>query len=290
MECAIVIPAFNEAAALRGVLEELVTYLGQQRIAAQVIVVDDGSSDRTAEEALAVPGVRLIRHPYNKGYGAALKTGIQAAQTEWCITYDADRQHTPDLISLFLPFLTDGNDMVVGKREGYRGPWIRQPGKKLISFVANYVTERKIPDLNSGLRAFRRAAFLRYMHLFPNGFSLSTTSTVCFFKENLNVVYVPIRIRERVGKSTVRPRDFGKTLMLVLRIIMLFSPLRIFLPACFFFALLTVADIALEYAMTKSIANQSAVALVSLASLTFFFGLLADQIAAIRREHLRQAS
>ncbi len=290
MECSVIIPAFNEAAALRSVLEELVAFLRQQNIAAQVIVVDDGSTDRTADEVRAVPGVQLIRHPYNKGYGAALKTGIRAATTEWCFTYDADRQHTPDLIALLLPHCTEGNDMVVGKREGYRGPWIRQPGKKLISMVANFVTERKIPDLNSGLRAFRRSAFLRFMHLFPNGFSLSTTSTVCFFKEGLNVVYVPIRIRERVGKSTVRPRDFGKTLMLVLRIIMLFSPLRIFLPACFFFAFLTVADVVIQFILTGDFTNKSTVALISLTSLTFFFGLLADQIAALRREHLRQAS
>ncbi len=285
MRFTIVIPAYNEGEGLGDVLRRLTTHLREKAVDATVIVVDDGSKDDTAAVAEAVTGVRVIRHPYNKGYGAALKTGVRAADTEWCITYDADGQHTPDLIDTLIPHCVVPNDMVVGKREGYKGPLIRQPGKRVLAWVANYLTERDIPDLNSGLRAFRREVFLRYVHLFPNGFSLSTTSTVCFFKEGLNVVYVPIRIQKRAGAtSTVKARDAARTFMLIVRLIMLFSPLRIFLPVSGFFLLLTVADLVYEFSVTGNITNKSSVALVTLTSLTFFFGLLADQVAAVRRE------
>jgi glycosyltransferase involved in cell wall biosynthesis len=284
MDCTVVIPAFNEERCIADVLKTLTSFLRERNLPWKVIVVDDGSKDRTAEEAGSVPGVQVIRRPYNKGYGAAIKTGIEAAQTEWCITYDADNQHRPENLLALLPHLKEPYHMIVGARNGYKGPWIRQPGKKLLQWVANYLTQQKIPDLNSGLRAFRREQFLEYRHLFPNGFSLSTTSTVCFFRENLNVLYVPITIQPRTGRSTVRLHDGGRTLMLILRLIMLFSPLRIFLPASFLFGFLTLADLLFEFHTTGNFTNKSSVALITLTSLTFFFGLLADQVAAVRRE------
>jgi glycosyltransferase involved in cell wall biosynthesis len=284
MSFSVIIPAFNEGKSIEGVLRELMEYLRSHHPDCEVIVVDDGSDDETAALAENVSGVRLLSHPYNKGYGAAIKTGIRAAKNEWCITYDGDSQHTPDLIPLLLAQCKDPNHMVVGRRERYVGPWIRRPGKWLLQKIANWLTGKRIPDLNSGLRAFHRKEFLKYQHLFPDGFSLSTTSTVCFFRANLNVIYVPIRIRARIGKSTVSASDAPRTLMLIIRLIMLFSPLRIFLPTSIFFALLTILDIFYEFSITGSFTNKSSIALLSLTSLTFFFGLLADQIAAIRRE------
>lgn len=283
MNFTVVIPAYNEAEGIQDVLQALLSYREQHNIDFSVIVVDDGSTDGTAETIQTNEHINVVSHPYNKGYGAALKTGIAAANTEWAITYDSDGQHTPDLISALVPSMSDGMDMVVGKREGYKGPWIRQPGKWLIQITANFLTERNIPDLNSGLRAFRRDAFMRYHHLFPNGFSLSTTSTVCFFKEGLNVTYVPISIQPRKGSSTVRPRDAGKTLMLVLRLTMLFSPLRIFLPASILLGIATVAIMGYEIYHFQNISD-AGLALLSLTTILFFFGLLADQIASIRRE------
>ncbi len=286
MHFSIIIPAFNEESAIGDALRSLANYLKAHALDGEVIVVNDGSTDGTAAAVSAVPGVRLLSHPYNKGYGAALKTGMRAASTKWCITYDADGQHTPDLLHLMLEHCKEPNNMVVGKREKYEGPWIRRPGKWLLAKVANAMTGTTIPDLNSGLRAFRREDFLKYMHLFPHGFSLSTTSTVCFFRAGLNVVYVPVKIQKRAvtGTSTVGPKDAVKTFMLIVRLMMLFSPLRIFLPASVFFALLTATDMAYEWNLTGSFTNKSAIALFTLTSLTFLFGLLADQIAAIRRE------
>ncbi|MBI3331835.1 glycosyltransferase family 2 protein [Candidatus Peregrinibacteria bacterium] len=283
MKLSIVIPAYNEEQGIVSVLRELVAERDRLHADWEIILVNDGSKDRTAQLARSVQGVTVISHPYNKGYGAALKTGIRAASGEWCMTYDADHQHTPNLVTALLPHCTPENDMVVGKREGYQGPWIRQPGKRLIAAVANYLTQQKIPDLNSGLRAFKRSQFLRFLHLFPNGFSLSTTSTVCFFKEHLNVIYVPITIQARVGKSTVKMRDAVKTVMLIVRLIMLFSPLRIFLPAAVISGILATALLIYELVMFQNVSD-SAVALLSLTAILFFFGLLADQIAAIRRE------
>ncbi|MFA7681911.1 MAG: glycosyltransferase family 2 protein [Candidatus Peribacteraceae bacterium] len=289
MSVTIILPAYNEARHIGAVLQDLHAFLQERHIAAEVIVVDDGSGDNTAQQAQNVGGVRVIIHPRNKGYGAALKTGVRAAKSEWVITYDADGQHKPEHIALLLPHLQENVDMVVGKREGYKGPWIRQPGKWLISKVANYLTEQHIPDLNSGLRAFRRSAFLQYEHLFPNGFSLSTTSTVCFFKEGLGVQYVPITIQARTGKSTVRPRDAVKTLMLVFRLTMLFSPLRIFLPTSIVVGCITVALFIYELAVNQNVSD-AGVALLTFTGILFFFGLLADQVAALRREIGKRSS
>ena len=283
MSLSIVIPAYNEVGVIAQVLRNLISYLSEHAIPANIIVVDDGSTDGTLTQAQMVLGVKVIPHKYNKGYGAAVKTGIRAADTDWVITYDADGQHTPDLVEKLLPELNESNDMVVGKREGYKGPLIRQPGKKVLSLVANHLSEYKIPDLNSGLRAFRRNTFLKYAHLFPNGFSISTTSTVCFLRERLNVSYVPISIQPRTGKSTVKARDAIKTLMLIVRLMMLFSPLRIFLPLTFISGLTAISLLVIELAVHQNV-SYSAVALITLTCFLFFFGLLADQVAAVRRE------
>ena len=192
-----------------------------------------------------------------------------------------------DLLDVIFKACTDEADLVIGQRMGYTSPWIRRPGKRLLAWVAEYLTEAKIPDLNSGLRAFRRERFLAYAHLFPNGFSLSTTSTVCFLKEKLNVVFVPIRIQPRKGKSTVRASDGGKTFMLIFRLIMLFSPLRIFLPTSILCGLIALAVLIQDIFIDRNISD-SALVMLSLTGLLFFFGLLADQVAAVRREINRQ--
>ncbi len=283
MNLTIIIPAFNEAEGIGAVLTTLRSFLDQQNVQAEIIVIDDGSTDGTGDKASLIQGVRVITHIRNKGYGAALKTGIGAATTEWVITYDSDNQHTPENLAAVLPALKDNVDLVIGKREGYSGPLVRQPGKRIIGVVANYLTETKIPDFNSGFRAFRREKVLPYLHLFPNGFSFSTTSTVCFLKEGLNVLFVPIHIKERTGKSTVRPRDAVKTFMLILRLIMLFSPLRIFMPATVVLAVTAIVEVSYELIVHRNFSD-AGVALLSLTCMIFFFGLLADQVATLRRE------
>jgi len=283
MDFTIIIPAYNEARGIENVLRHLTSSIREKNMSATVIVVDDGSTDDTAKIARTIGGIVVISHSHNKGYGAAIKTGVRAAESEWVLTYDADGQHSLENIEALIPYLNTKNDLVIGMRKGYKGPWIRQPGKWFIHLVANYLTEKKIPDFNSGLRAFRRSIFLQYTHLFPDGFSLSTTSTVCFLKEGLNVDFVPITIQARTGKSSVRPRDALKTLMLVFRLTMLFSPLRIFLPASFILGCLTIITFWYELAIYQNISD-AGVALLTFTGILFFFGLLADQVAALRRE------
>src|SRR5512142_2111998 len=214
----IIIPAFNVEASIGTTLSGL----GEWQSRAEVLVVDDGSTDCTGEIAKRA-GVRVIRHMHNKGYRAA--TG------DIIVMMDADGEHNAGQISTLLGAFDD-NDMVVGARgKGSHAPMLRRPGKWLLSLVANYLAETKIPDLNSGFRAFRRDVALRFLHLLPNGFSFTTTLTLACFKEGYNTAYVPITTTPRVGKSTVSPiRDGFNTIMLIIRIIALFDPIKVFLP------------------------------------------------------------
>jgi len=223
----IIIPAFNEAQALKSVLASLRTPAFD--FVQEIIVVDDGSSDGTAEVAQAV-GVRVIRHYRNMGYGAALKTGIRASQTEFVLTMDADGQHLAEDVRRLWDAISD-YDMVVGQRTGLQqSPLWRMPGKWLLWMMANYLTQHTIPDLNSGLRLLRREAALKYLHICPAGFSFSTTITMALISRGYKVGYVPITIQRRLGKSTVTLNTGLNTLILILRIASLFDPLRLFIP------------------------------------------------------------
>lgn len=283
----IIIPAFNVEASIGGTLQGLAAW----RDRAEIIVVDDGSSDCTGDMARQA-GVRVIRHMHNKGQGAALKTGIRAATGDIVVTMDADGEHTADQVAALLDAFDD-NDMVVGARaKGSNAPLLRRPGKWVLASLANYLTETNIPDLNSGLRAIRRDIALRFLHILPNGFSFSTTLTLALLKEGYNTAYVPITTKPRIGRSTVNPiKDGFAAIMLIIRIIALFDPLKVFLPAS---AALFV--IGLGYWIASGIFRYAAKvepafhiptgALMMMVSavIVFMFGILADQVSAIRRE------
>lgn len=253
--------------------------------------MDDGSTDCTGDTARQA-GLRVIRHAHNKGYGAALKTGIRAACGDIVVIMDADSEHNADQIDSLLDAFDD-NDMVVGARgKGSNAPLLRRPGKWLLSLVADYLAETKIPDLNSGFRAFRRDVALRFLHLLPNGFSFTSTLTLACFKEGYNIAYVPIVTGKRIGTSTVNPlRDGLNTLMLIVRIIALFDPLKVFLPAS-----LSLFSIGILYWVVSMIFRYNAQidpfvhiptgAMIMLVSsvIVFMFGILADQVSALRRE------
>jgi len=278
----VIIPAYNEEQIIGEVLANLKNYLEASfPNLYEIIVINDGSTDQTRQVVENISGVTLINHPYNKGYGAAIKTGVKNANSDWVLMFDSDGQHKPEYIKDLLAH-TQNYDMIVGERKGFKTPLIRRPGKKILELIANYLVERKIPDLNSGLRLIKKEYLLNFLHLLPDGFSLSTTSTLAFFKKGLNVKYVPITINKRAGKSTVSPKDALKTLMLILRIIFLFSPLRIFLPASLFLFSLALIFAVLDL-IQRNITDITILLFIS-SILIFFFGLLADQIAAIRRE------
>lgn len=278
----IIIPAFNEEKSIGNVLNGLRYW----RERAEIIVVDDASTDGTADIA-ASAGVRVLRHSRNKGYGAALKTGIRAASGDVVLMMDADSEHNATQIGALLDALGE-NDMVVGARaKGSFTPFIRRPGKWILGKVANYLAQTKIPDLNSGLRAFKRDVANRFLHILPNGFSFTTTLTLALFKEGYNIVYVPIVTTKRVGSpSTVNPiHDGFNTIMLIIRIISLFDPLRVFVPTSVFLFLAGVAYWALDIYLRQRVNIPTGAVLVILASvIIFMFGILADQVSAIRRE------
>ncbi len=277
----IVIPAFNEENGLPDVLKNLRAWL--QR-GAEIIVVDDGSTDDTARVA-SEGGARVIRHRNNKGYGAALKVGIRAAEREIVVTFDADGQFDTNEIEKLVNALNDC-DMAVGVRpQGAGSPTLRKPGKWLLGKTANYLAQTDIPDLNCGFRALRVETAKRFLNLLPNGFSFTTTLTLAMFKDGYNVAYLPITVHPRTtGTSSVRVADGFSTLLLIIRIIALFDPLKVFLPAS---ALLFL--IGILYSIFDSIAfarlniAAGAVVLFVSAVMVFMFGILADQVSAIRR-------
>lgn len=277
----IIVPAFNEENSIGNVLQGLAAW----RDRAEIIIVDDASTDRTAEIAEQA-GFRVIRHRLNKGYGAALKTGIRACQGDIVVMMDADSEHNAAQISNLLNDFGD-NDMVVGARaKGSHAPLIRRPGKWLLSQVANYLAQTEIPDLNSGFRAFRKDVAKLFLHILPNGFSFTTTLTLALFKEGYNIAYVPITTTPRVGTSTVNPiRDGLNTMMLIIRIIALFDPLRVFVPTSAVLFLTGVVYWLADLLLRQRLNIPSGAIILILASvIIFMFGILADQVSAIRRE------
>lgn len=226
----VVIPAYNEGQSVSGTLLELKTLLSTQHIEAEIILVDDGSNDNTSEVALE-SGVRVLRHHSNRGYGAALKTGILAASHKVIAMVDADGtypfSYLPDMLDAL-----ESADMVVGARTGQNVhiPWVRRPAKWALNKLANYVTGYKIPDINSGLRVFRKDTVLQYFSILPDQFSWTTTVTLAMLCDHYAIKYIPIDYRPRIGKSKIAPWDAGTFTVLTLRMAILFRPLRVFLP------------------------------------------------------------
>jgi len=282
LSATIIIPAYNEEEAIGQTLEKLVELKVHEDH--EIIVVDDGSSDSTAEIAAAYP-VRLLRHHVNKGYGASLKTGIRKAEKDIVLFMDSDGQHDPADISRILEKLDEGYDMIIGERsKTSHQVKRRKAGKRMIRRMGEYLVEQKLPDYNSGFRGFHREVMAGMLHLMPNGFSLSTTSTLAYLKEGYNVGTIPIEVGERVGrKSNVKMvKDGSKTILLLFRIIMLFNPLKVFFPISIFIFLAGLAFGVTGFIIFDRFSN-GAVVLTMLGMFLFFIGLVADQISILNR-------
>jgi glycosyltransferase involved in cell wall biosynthesis len=275
----ILIPAFNEEKAIASVVERL----KKSHPDDEILVVDDASTDQTAKLA-ETAGARVIRHQFNLGYGGALKTGIRHAQNEILMFFDADDQHDPADIHPIVEAL-ENTDMAVGARPKGSGALYRRSGKWFLHRVANYLVGHPIPDLNSGLRAIRRNLALQFLHLLPNGFSFSTTITLALMRSGFQVAYVPIKVKERIGKSTLSLKDFFKTLFLIIRMITLFAPLKIYVPVTGL--LLLIAIPSLIYDILQHNITDTTVLLWLMTVVIFLFGLLADTVALMSRRDLR---
>lgn len=278
----VIIPAYREEGSIGDVVKHLLVALPDITNSFELIVINDGSDDATAQRAMAA-GARVISHPYNKGYGASLKTGIRAAKGQSVVFMDADGQHrTTDL-----PLLLNNRahyDMVVGSRAGTAGsPLWRKPGKKILGWIVNRLSGHKVPDFNSGFRAIDRRLALRILPLMPDGFSFSTTSTIACFRGGFTVGYVPIQVQPRtMGVSSVTVNDGFRTLLLIIRLVTIFAPLRVFLPV----SALTLAVGAFFVGQAYLTIGEASLKgiLMILAALHFFlFGLLMDQVSALRR-------
>lgn len=285
IDLTIIIPAFNEEKGIEETMNNLLPLCLQREW--KIIVVNDGSTDTTGEMLTRFGDkITVITHPYNKGYGSSLKTGIRNASTPLVAFYDADGQHQPEDLAVLVDNMGI-NDMIVGQRgKDSHQDWLRKPGKWVLKRVANFLTERKIPDLNSGLRIIKREIILSMIHLFPGGFSFSTTSTIAFMNMGYSVSYYPIKVRQRKGKSSVRQLKHGSsTILLILRLIVLFNPLKVFIPASI---ILFVSGIIYEavfgiIAVKRLTLIPGALLLILSGVLIFFFGLVVDQISELRK-------
>lgn len=283
MKVSFIVPAFNEEKAAPEAVRGLKNFLDKSGdIEFEIIVVDDGSADKTAEFLSQIQGIKLISHPYNKGYGASLKTGIANSNYDWVFFFDSDGQPRPEEIPNLLKYAGEF-DMVVGARTETNAPLIRQPGRKFLNFMANYLAEKKIPDINCGFRLVKKSEIERFWHLLPESFSLTTTITLAFLKSGLNVKYVPITPNKRAGgKSMVKPKHAIRMFFLIFRTIILFSPLRVFIPATSFLFLLGIASFI--YDLSRLNLGDTTILLFISSLIIFLFGLVADQLSAIRRE------
>lgn len=280
----IIIPAYNEEQGIGAVLDGVLALAEAKDWA--VLVVDDGSTDGTPD-VLSRYGnrIRIIRHSSARGYGASLKTGIMAARSENVMFFDADGQHDPaDIPSVAEALKT--RECVFTVRPRHAGiPLVRRPGKWLLHRLCNFLANRKIPDINSGFRAGRRHIYMRMLELLPDGFSFSTTSLMYVMRSRFSHVFVPIQCHDRKGTSQVRIfYDGVKTLLLALRLIMLFDPMRAFgYPALW----LMGAGIAYQlyiFITFRFTVVGGALLMILAGVILFFFGLLGDQIASLRKE------
>jgi len=278
-DTSIVIPAYNEAAGIGAVVRELTASAPWR----EVLVVDDGSTDDTGAQAAAA-GARVIRHPYNKGNGAAVKTGIRHTTGALVLIIDADGQHAPgDAVRLVS--LLGAYDLVVGARSRRsQATAARRLGNSLLNGIASYLTEQRIPDLTSGFRAARRECLVEFLHLLPNGFSTPTTTTLAFMKVGYSVRFEPVEAARRQGESKIRLGPDGVSFFLILlKVITIFSPLRIFLPISFA-AFVGGAAYAAWTIATQSHVTNSSVLLILLSVVIFLVGLISEQISSLRFE------
>lgn len=280
-EVSIIIPAYNEEAGIDQFLKELIELLESSSLKFEIIVVNDGSIDKT-ELILSHwhSQIKTINHSLNRGYGASLKTGVLASRYELICIIDCDGTYPSDQIPALVNKI-DPADMVVGTRTGatVNIPWLRKPAKWILNQLANYLVERKIPDLNSGLRVMKKDAVKRFFKILPNGFSFTSTLTLAFLANNFSVEYIPINYHHRTGKSKIRPiRDTLNFLQLIIRTCLYFNPLKIFLPMSLFLFLSSTFLLFYSYFFTPKVMDISTIVLFVASIQMLAIGMLADLI------------
>jgi polyisoprenyl-phosphate glycosyltransferase len=281
----IVIPAFNEEKAIKETIDccqkllAAVPYRGPH----EIVVIDDGSSDRT-DEIVKETGVRLIRHLQNLGYGKSLKDGIAAAQNDTILISDADGSYAPESAALLLDRFTQGYHLVIGRRQGgyYYESWYKWPMRHLLQWIVEFVVGRKVPDVNSGFRVFSRAELIPYFSHLCDTFSFTTSQTLAYFMTHKSVMFVPISYEKRIGRTKVKLfRDALRTMQYIVQTILYFNPLKIFILmsiACLFLGVLGVlVTVASGVKMGYFIGLGAIISSI----IVFSIGLLAEQLRQI---------
>lgn len=280
----IIVPAFNEVDIIGQVVDTIIHCMSENGSAYELIVVDDGSTDGTAETVQA-KGVRLIRHGVNQGYGAALKTGIRQSRHPLLAIIDSDGTYPVDALPRLLAYMHE-YDMAVGARTGehVKIPFLRRPAKWFLKKLADYLSGCKIPDLNSGLRVFRRELAERFFGIFPDGFSFTTTITLAALTNGYQVKFLPINYYKRTGQSSIKPmRDFLGFLLMVIRLVVYFKPLNVFLPMSGGLLVIGLTKAAIDFFHQNYFGVGSAIVMLSALQIACL-GLLADMI--LRRTRL----
>jgi len=279
LQVSVIIPAYNEQAAIGAVVRDVVATVPDLK---EVIVVDDGSTDGTADAAEEA-GATVLRSPYNKGNGASVKAGIRRATGDIVVMMDGDGQHSATDVARLLEPIHNGHDMCVGARTfGSHAGIHRGLANWLYNTLASYVAGHKIPDLTSGFRAIRRQVARRFVYLLPNTFSYPSTITLALFRAGYSVAYVPIEAARRVGQSKISyMRDGTRFLLIITKIATLFAPAKVFVPASAIFFGLGLAWYAHTYFFSHRFTNMSAFAMLFGVQL-FLLGFIAEQVAQLR--------
>ena len=278
----IVLPTYNEEAAIGQVINDVKKTMSQTSYDYEIIVIDDASTDKTVEVA-EFHEVKVIKRSINRGSGASRKTGIRSANGEIIVMLDADCSYEASDIPKLLEHFPE-YDQVNGARTSEEGSLkiLRAPAKWLIKKLACYLTDTKIPDLNTGFKAFKKDIMMRYLWVIPDGFSCVTTMTLAFISEGYNVKYVPTKYHKRVGKSKFHPvLDTYSYILTIVRMVMYFNPLKIFLPVSLFMfvaaSLKTIHDLFINVIPDTTFMN---VVLLISSVIIAVLGLLADLIVA----------
>jgi glycosyltransferase involved in cell wall biosynthesis len=280
VKVSIIIPAKNEELGLLGLLPQLI----QGYPDAEIIVVNDGSTDRT-EQICKDAGVIVVTHPYSKGNGAAVKTGARLAKGEYLVFMDGDGQHSAADVGRLLAKVDEGYDLVVGARSGRdaQASVARWGANAIYNSFASWMVDRRIDDLTSGFRCAHRRKFLSFLYLLPNGFSYPTTSTMAFFRVGYSVGFVPIAVSKRLGKSHINMfKDGVRFLLIIFKVGTLYSPLKVYFPAAAFTAGLGVLNYVLTVMSTGYRFTNGTSLLVLTGAIMFLIGLLSEQLTNLQ--------
>lgn len=277
----LVIPAFNEEKTIAAVVQDIYQYITAKQLKAEIIVVNDGSKDGTREVLRGIPFITFLEHKINRGYGASLKTGIAKAKYPWILTIDADGSHPASQIEHLLPYMQE-YDLIVGARDGKLGydTFFRRLGRTIITAFAEYICETPIADINSGFRLFRKDLAQKFWHLYPEGFSFSTTITVGAHVRKHPVKYIFTEVLKRKGgTSTIKPvKDFIGFMNIVTRLAIYFKPMSIFIPLALSLIALGFIVVGVNYVLYGGILKTAFAVLVMTGIQMATFGLIAEMI------------